>query len=168
MRSNNKNTSNSPEDKCPPFQVARIHARMINFYQKYFVESIPYDKVNPNEIRQNRCGYKNIDGIENKLTRFPFYPETELDCKHTTSFYKRQYSEIFVEYEKGFDMKAGKIFINTNPTHHSSNNNKNSYTSVTFLKNTENTGGKRRPQDNGSTRLQELTLMKSTFFGTIH
>ena len=36
------------------------------------------------------------------------------------------------------------------------------------LKNTGNIGGKIKPQDKDSTRLQELSLMNSTHFGVIH
>ena len=38
-----------PEDTCTTFQVAKIHARMIKFHEKYFIESIPYEQVNPPE-----------------------------------------------------------------------------------------------------------------------
>ena len=38
-----------PEDTCTTFQVAKIHARMIKFHEKYFLESIPYEQVNPPE-----------------------------------------------------------------------------------------------------------------------
>ena len=109
---------------------------MIKSQQKHFIESIPYDKVNPDKIRNDRNRYNNIDGIENKLTRFQVYPETELACKKNTPLSKRQYSEI-VDYEKDFDMKTGKLIINPNLTHHSSNNDKNSYIPVTFLKTQE-------------------------------
>ena len=36
------------------------------------------------------------------------------------------------------------------------------------MKNTGNKGGKLCPQDKGSTRLQELSLMNNTVFGAIH
>ena len=35
-----------PEDTCTTFQVANIHARMIKFHEKCFIESIPYEQVN--------------------------------------------------------------------------------------------------------------------------
>ena len=44
----------------------------------------------------------------------------------------------------------------------------NSYVSVKFQKNTGRIGGKLKPQDTDSTRLQELSLMKNTHFGAIH
>ena len=44
----------------------------------------------------------------------------------------------------------------------------NSYIPVNLLKNTGNIGGKRKPQDKDSTRLQELSLMNNTHFGAIH
>ena len=44
----------------------------------------------------------------------------------------------------------------------------NSYVSVKFQKNTGQIGGKIKPQDTESTRLQELSLMNSTHFGAIH
>ena len=51
---------------------------------------------------------KTIHDIENKLTRFQVYQETEFACKYSNPLYKTQYSEILVEYEKGFDMTTGK------------------------------------------------------------
>ena len=68
------------------FQVARIHAIMIQFHQNYFTESITYDKVNREKIRRNNQRFNNINNKENKLTRFQTYPETELACKHNTTF----------------------------------------------------------------------------------
>ena len=58
-----------PEYTCKIIQVARIHARMIKFHPKKFMESIPYDKVNPEKIRQNKNCYNKVKKIENKLTR---------------------------------------------------------------------------------------------------
>ena len=95
-----------PEDTCTTFQVAKIHARMIKFHEKYFIESIPYEQGN--QSRKQRNDFKNIPDIENKLTRFQIYHETEFACKYSNPLYKTQYSEILVEYEKGFDMTTGK------------------------------------------------------------
>ena len=64
-------------------------------------------------------------------------------------------------------MKTKKLISNQNPTYHSPKD-KNSYIPVTFLKNTGNTGGKLRPQDKGSSRLQELSLMNKNYFGAFH
>ena len=55
---------------------------MLKSHQKYFIESIPFDEVNPEQIRNNNNKIRNIHNIENKLTRFPIYPETELACKY--------------------------------------------------------------------------------------
>ena len=115
---------------------------MINFHWQYFIESILYDIKNPEKIRRNNNYYNNINGLENKLTRFQTYPETELACKNKTPHYKTQNSEIVVEYEKGFDMNKGKLIINPIPTNYLSNHDKKSYIPKTFLKNTGITGGK--------------------------
>ena len=104
-----------PEDTCTTFQVAKIHARMIKFHEKYFIQSIPYEipfysnQVHPS--RRQSSYFRNIDNrnIENKLTRFQIYQETELACKYRNPLHKTQYSEILVEYEKGFDMTTGKV-----------------------------------------------------------
>ena len=88
-----------PEDTCTTFQVAKIHARMIKFHEKYFLESIPYEQVNPS--RKQSTDFRNIHNIENKLTRFQIYQETEIACKYRNPLYKTQYSEVLVEYEKG-------------------------------------------------------------------
>ena len=95
-----------PEDTCTTFQVAKIHARMIYFYEKYFIESIPYEQVNPS--RKQSTDFRNIHNKENNLTRFQIYQETEIACKYRNPIYKTQYTEILVEYEKGFDMTTGK------------------------------------------------------------
>ena len=42
-----------PEDTCTTFQVAKIHARMIKFHKKYFIQSIPYEQVNPSQKQSN-------------------------------------------------------------------------------------------------------------------
>ena len=44
----------------------------------------------------------------------------------------------------------------------------NTYVSVKFQKNIGRIGGKLKPQDADSTRLQELSLMNRTYFGAIH
>ena len=36
-----------PEETCTTFQVAKIHARKIDFHQNYFFESILYSDENP-------------------------------------------------------------------------------------------------------------------------
>ena len=72
---------------------------MIKIHQKLFIESISYDKVNPEKIRQNNKRFDNFIYIENKLTSFQIYPETEIACKYNTPLYKKQYSNILVEYE---------------------------------------------------------------------
>ena len=75
--------------------------------KKYFIESIPYEQVNTHHKRSN--DFKNLNNIENKLTRFQIYQETEFACKYVNPLYKTQYSEILVEYEQGFDMTTGKL-----------------------------------------------------------
>ena len=67
-----------PEDTCTKFQVAKIHARMIKFHQKHFIESVPFEDLNPDQLRHSNYKFRNIHNIENELTRFQIYPETEL------------------------------------------------------------------------------------------
>ena len=91
-----------PEETCTVFQVAKIHVRMIKFHQKYFIESILFDKVNPDQIRSDDPKFRNLQNIENKLTRFQIYPETELAFQYKKPIYKTHYSEIIVEYKHCF------------------------------------------------------------------
>ena len=140
-----------PGDTCTTFQVAKIHARMIKFYQKLFIESIPSEDVNPDQIRQSNFKFRNNHKIENKLTRFQIFPDTELACKYNKPLYKTQYSEILVEYQQGFDMNAQKLIIHPMATHHSTSD-ENSYIPVNLLTNTRNIGGKIKPQDKDNTR----------------
>ena len=92
---------------------------MIKFHQKFFIESISYEDVNPNQIRSMNHKFRNIHNIENKLTRFQVYPETELACKYNKPIYKTQYSEFLVEYEKSFDMNTGHLIVDPMATPHS-------------------------------------------------
>ena len=154
-----------PEDTCTTFQVAKIHARMIKFHEKYFIQSIPYEQVNP--LQKISSNFRNIQNIENKITRFQIYQETELACKYRNPLHKTQYSEILVEYENGFDMTTGKLKVDPYATSHPPNEG-TSYKPVHFQKNTGQPGGHLKPQDDQSTRLQELSLMNSTYFGNIH
>ena len=119
---------------------------MKNFHQKCFIESIPFEDVNRDQIRQNYFKFRKIPSKKNKLTRFQLYSETELACKYNKTLYKTQYSEIIVEYENGFDMSTGKLIIHQIATSHS-NNDENSYVSVKFQMNAGRTGGKVKSQD---------------------
>ena len=123
-----------PEETCTVFQVAKIHARMIKFHQKHFIESIPFEEVNPEQIRSNNAKFRNFHNVENKLTRFQIYPVTELACKYKKPIYKTQYSEILVEYEHGFDMNTGHLIVDLMATSHSPTDG-NLYVSVKFQKN---------------------------------
>ena len=138
---------------------------MIKFHEKYLIQSIPYEQVHPS--RQQSTDFRNLHNIENKLTRFQIYQETEIACKYWNPLYKTQYSEILVEYEKSFDMTTGKIKFNPYATGHPLNEG-SSYIPVNFQKSNGQPGGKLKPHDSRSTRLQELSLMNNTYFGNIH
>ena len=138
---------------------------MIKLHEKYFIQSIPYEQVNPS--RKQSTDFRNIHNIENKLTRFQIYQETELACKYRNPLHKTQYSEILVEYEKGFEMTIGKIKIDPYATGHPLNEG-TSYIPVNFQKSNGQPGGHLKPHDTRSTRLQELSLMNSTYFGNTH
>ena len=58
------------EDTCTTFQVAKIHARMIKFPHNYFIESIPFEKVNPSQIRHHNNKFRNIHSLEKKINTF--------------------------------------------------------------------------------------------------
>ena len=133
--------------------------------RKIFLESIPYEQVHPSRQQSNEI--RNIHNIENKLTRFEIYQVTEIACKYRNPLYKTQYSEILVEYEKGFDMTTGKIKFDPYATGHHLNEG-TSYIPVNFQKSNGQPGGKLKSHDTRSTRLQELSLMNNTYFGNIH
>ena len=127
-----------PEDTCTTFQVAKIHARMIKFHEKHFIESIPFQQVNPSERQSTK--FRNIHIIENKLTRFQIYYETEFACKYKNPLYKTQYSKILVEDDEGFDKTTGKIKFDPHATHHPINED-TSYIPVNLHKSARNPGG---------------------------
>ena len=92
---------------------------MIKFHKKYFFQSIPFEDVNPDQLRHSSYRFRNIHNVENKLTRFQIYPETKLASKYTKPLYKTQYSENLVENEDGFDMNTVKLIIHPMATSHS-------------------------------------------------
>ena len=127
---------------------------MINFLQRYFIESTPFEDVNPDQLRLINFKFRNIHKLENKLTRFQIYTETELACKYTKPFYKTRYSDFLAKYEQGFDMSTGKLIIHPMATSHSTSD-ENSYIPVKLLKDTGNNGGILKRQDKDNKRLQE-------------
>ena len=64
-------------------------------------------------------------------------------------------------------MTTGKIKFDPYATGHLLNEG-TSYIPVNFQKSTGQPGGKLKPHDSRSTRLQELSLMNNTYFGNIH
>ena len=138
---------------------------MTKFHDTFFIESIPYEQVNPSH--KLSTNFRKKHDIENKLTRFQIYQETEFACKFANPLYKTQYSEILVEYEQGFDMTTEKIKVIPHATAIFKNEGK-PYTPVNFRKYNNHPGGKLTPIDSKSTRLQEISLMNTTYFGNIH
>ena len=145
----------------------KARAKTLTGYIRLYIESIPFDTVNPNQIRNRNIKFRSIHNIENKLTGFQIYHETEFACKYRNPLHKTQYSEILVEYDEGFDMTTGKPKYNPHATHQPLNEG-TSYSRVNLLKNAGNPRGKIKPRDTESTRLQELSLKKNTCFGAIH
>ena len=82
---------------------------MIKLHEKYFIESIPIDNVNPSQIRHHNVKFRNIHYKENKLTRFQIYHQTEFACKYKNPLNKTQNSEILVKYDEDFDGTTEKI-----------------------------------------------------------
>ena len=126
---------------------------MIKFHEKFFIESIPYEQVNPSHKRSNV--FINIHDIENKLTRFQVYHETEFASKYRNPLYKTQYSEILVEYEKVFDITTGKKTVDPHATSHPINGGTSYF--VNFYKSTGHPGGKLKPYDSKSTFTRIVT-----------
>ena len=135
--------------------------RLLNFTKILIIDSISFQKDNPNILKLNPQDHNKVDRLKT------IYPETEIACKHKTPLFKTHFSEILVEYEKNFDMKTGKLNIHPNQPKQNCNN-ENFYIPVTCLKNAGIPGEKLRPQDKDSIPLQELSLMNNKFFGAIH
>ena len=96
--------------------------------------------------------FKNNHIIENKLTRFQIYHETEFACKYRNPLYKTQHSEILVEYKEGFDMTLAKTKFDPYATSHPINEG-TSYVPVNLIKNAGNPGGKLKLYDSKGPRL---------------
>ena len=149
-----------PEDTCTTFQIAKIHARMIKFHQKNFIESIPFEEINQDQTRQTNHKFRNIHKVENKLTRFRIFQETELASKYRNPLYKTQYSEILVPKRTRFRCKHCRNNTGS-PRYTSFLSEGTSYIPLNLLRYAGNTRGKIKPQDTQSTRLQKLSLMSN-------
>ena len=73
---------------------------MIKFHQKCFIESIPFEDVNPDQIRHTNHNFTNFHNIENKLTRFQINPETELMHANPTSHFTKHNIQKFLSNTK--------------------------------------------------------------------
>ena len=115
-------------------------------------ESFAFEKINPDRIRSN--GQKNLKLQWYRKQINIFYPESEVACKNPIPLFETQYLKIIVEYEKVFDMKAGKVIIEPAQPYQNRKDEK-SYILVKFHK---STGSK------DDTELQQLSLMNNTNF----
>ena len=73
---------------------------MIKFHKKFFNESIPFDDVNPDQLRQSNYRFRNIHSIENELTPSQIYPETELACKYNKPLFTKPTIQNFLSNMK--------------------------------------------------------------------
>ena len=64
-------------------------------------------------------------------------------------------------------MKSGKIVFDPASSNQDREDEK-SYIALRFYKNTGHTGGNIRPENKASTRLQEISLLNNTYFGSIY
>ena len=85
----------------------------------------------------------------------------------TASFSDIYAQDYTILFGNNFDMNTGKLIRHQMATSHSTRD-ENSNVPVKFQKNTGRIGGKLRPQDTDSTRLQELSLMNNTHLGATH
>ena len=132
---------------------------MINIHEKHFIESIPYEQVNPSHKRST--DFKNIHDIENKLTSFQIYHEQNLHVitKHNTEKYLSNTKKVSTSPLENQNLTLmQQVTINEGTP----------YVPVNLSKNAGNPGGELKPYDGKSTRLQELSLMNITYCGAIH
>ena len=73
---------------------------MIKFREKHFMETIPFDKLNHDQIRSIRQKYQNLEGLQNKLTRFQVYPETKVACQYSKAFSKLEIQKFLSNMTK--------------------------------------------------------------------
>ena len=59
-----------PEDTCTTFKVAKTHARIIKIHQKY-IESIPFEDENLDQLRHSNYRFRNIHKIAKKNDTLP-------------------------------------------------------------------------------------------------
>ena len=118
---------------------------MIKFHKKYFIESIAFENVNPSQIRHHNIKFRNIQNIENNLTRFQVYHETEFHVNIKIHSTKDNIPKYLSNTTKVY-MTTGKVNYNAHATHQPLNEG-TSYIPVNLPKNTGNSRGKVKPPD---------------------
>ena len=107
------------------FEVAKIHASLIKFHEKYFIESMPYDNINPDQTRPNPNPFKN---------------------KNKPNHFSKQKIQKFLSKRKKNDMKTGKLVLDMQDL--MEQRRQKFYTPVLFCKLNGKIVGKVRPENN--------------------
>ena len=94
-----------PINHCRIFDVSRSHARMINFQQRYFIETFADNGANSgHQHNEQMCDslFQNQLYNESALSRFEVLTKTIYKCNEDCPYYAGQYQDFFVQYYEGF------------------------------------------------------------------
>ena len=169
---NFRTNSHPPQDRSenyPFFQQNKIKSKHLIIRIIYHLMMIIYNQIILHRIPKNIADKerKNLIHIIEFFLQIQQIHEINKQYKYRNQIHKTQYSEILVEYEKGFHMTTGKIKIDPYATGHTLNEG-TSYIPVNFQKSNGQPGGHLKPHDTRSTRLQELSIKNNSYFGNIH
>ena len=94
-----------PQKHCQLFELIRFDAYMIKYQDRYWIETnAEWTTVRKPDI-QEKIKLNKTDSI---ATRFEVYPIVELECGSQQPLHKKEYDDIYIIYEYGFDMHTGQ------------------------------------------------------------
>ena len=68
---------------------------MIKFHQKFLIYLHPFEDINTDQISHTNQSFTIFRNIENKLTCFQLYPDTEFAFKYKNHYTKHNIQKFF-------------------------------------------------------------------------
>ena len=94
-----------PQTHCQLFELIGFDAFMVKYQDRYWIETnAEWTKVQQPDITQ-KAKFNKTDNI---ATRFEVYPLVERECGSLQPIHKKEYDDIYIIYEYGFDMHTGQ------------------------------------------------------------
>ena len=102
-----------PKNHCRIVAVGRSHARMIQFQQRYFIETLKNNDTNSGHKHNAHMFSSHFQKHlydESAISRFEVLTKPIYKCNEDRPYYSTQYQDIFIQNKEGF------IFVSEKPS----------------------------------------------------